>query len=151
MKDIIERKALHYFEDLNCCQSVLSTVLEEKGLMFSDAIYIGTGFGGGIMGRGEVCGAVTGAVMAVGLLCRSLHLESDYSKCKTITREKIDKFFEKFEGHFGHITCNGLIGIEGNDPEAKKRASEAGIYQENCPKFVTHAVSIVLELFNEKN
>ena len=148
MVQLAETKALNYFNTHNCCQAVLRTVLEEKGLMFDEAIFIGSGFGGGIIGRGEICGAVSGAVMAVGILNKNLY--SDLAEHKNATREITKLFYERFEGIYGHSTCNGLIGIDRNDPEAKRKASEAGIYRENCPKFVRTAVNIVLDLFTEK-
>lgn len=143
-----EKKALDYFSSHNCCQAVLRTVLEEKELMFDEAVFIGSGFGGGIIGRGEICGAVSGAVMAIGLLNKTLY--NDLSEHKKATRETTKSFYERFEGIYGNSTCNGLIGIDRNDPEAKKRASEAGIYRENCPKFVQSAVNIVLDLFTDQ-
>ncbi|NHJ31492.1 MAG: C_GCAxxG_C_C family protein [Asgard group archaeon] len=148
LAQLAETKALDYFNTHNCCQAVLRTVLEEKGLMFGEAVFIGSGFGGGIIGRGEICGAVSGAVMAIGILAKTLN--SDLAEHKKATREITGIFYERFEGIYGHSTCNGLIGIDKNDPEAKKKASEAGIYRENCPKFVKSAVSIVLDLFTEK-
>ncbi len=148
MTQIAETKALDYFNTHNCCQSVLRSVLEEKGLMFDEAIFIGSGFGGGIIGRGEICGAVSGAVMAIGILNKNLY--TDLAEHKKATRETTEIFYKRFEGIYGHSTCNGLIGIDRNDPEAKKKASEAGIYRENCPKFVKSAVNIVLDLFTKK-
>jgi C_GCAxxG_C_C family probable redox protein len=142
---LAEEKALEYFNSHNCCQAVLRTVLEEKGLMFNEAVYVGSGFGGGISGRGEVCGAVSGAVMAIGLVNKILH--SDLAEHKKVTRETTKIFYERFEGIYGDSTCNGLIGIDRNDTDAKKKASEAGIYRENYPKFVRSAVNIVLDLF----
>ena len=102
----------------------------------------------GIIGRGEVCGAVSGAVMAIGLLTKTRY--SDLAEHKQFTRETAKIFYERFEGIYGDSTCNGLIGIDRNDPEAKKKASEAGIYRENCPKFVQSAVNIVLDLFADE-
>jgi C_GCAxxG_C_C family probable redox protein len=148
LAQLAETKALDYFNTHNCCQAVLRTVLEEKKLMFDDAVFIGSGFGGGIIGRGEICGAVSGAVMAIGILTKTLH--SDLAEHKQATRDLTGIFYEHFESIFGHSTCNGLIGIDRNDPDAKKKASEAGIYRDNCPKFVRTAVNIVLDLFTEK-
>lgn len=145
----VEKKALEYFNgNYNCAQSVLRTVLEEKGLFFKQAPAIANAFGGGIIGRGEVCGAVSGAVMVIGVL--SSINGSDIVDQKKIAREKTEEFYRQFEGIFGHSSCNGLIGIDPSDPEAKRKASEAGIYKENCPKFVAKATAIVLELFSEK-
>ncbi len=148
MGQLAEEKALEYFNSHNCCQAVLRTVLEEKGLMFDEAVFIGSGFGGGIIGRGEVCGAVSGAVMAIGLVTKAFY--EDLAEHKSATRETTKIFYERFEGIYGNSTCNGLIGIDGNDLDAKKRASEASIYRENCPKFVQSAVNIVLDLFTDQ-
>ncbi|NPE08076.1 MAG: C_GCAxxG_C_C family protein, partial [Asgard group archaeon] len=116
--------------------------------MFDEAVFVGSGFGGGIVGRGEVCGAVSGAVMAIGLVTKTFY--EDLAEHKTATRETAKIFYERFEGIYGDSTCNGLIGIGRNDPDAKKKASDAGIYRENCPKFVQSAVNIVLDLFADK-
>ncbi|NHJ47027.1 MAG: C_GCAxxG_C_C family protein [Asgard group archaeon] len=145
----IEDKALDYFKgNYNCAQSVFRTVLEEKGLFFDQAPSIANAFGGGIIGRGEICGAVSGAIMAIGAL--SGNNGSDIVEQKKLARVKTEEFYKQFEAVFGHNTCNGLIGIDPNDPDAKIKARDAGIYRENCPKFVAKATAIVLELFSEK-
>lgn len=144
-----EKKVLEYFNgDYNCAQAVLRTVLEEKGFFFEEALAIAAAFGGGIIGRGEICGAVSGALMAIGVL--NGKLIDDVTEQKSVTREYSEIFYEKFESIFGHNTCNGLIGIDRNDPLAKQKATDAGIYRENCPKFVTQATNIVLEIFKDK-
>ncbi|MHA1213454.1 MAG: C-GCAxxG-C-C family (seleno)protein, partial [Candidatus Heimdallarchaeota archaeon] len=65
----IKTKVLDYFKgDYNCAQSVLKAILEEKGLFFSEAPAVAANYGGGIIGRGEICGAVSGALMAIGVV-----------------------------------------------------------------------------------
>ncbi|HUU76763.1 MAG TPA: C-GCAxxG-C-C family protein [candidate division Zixibacteria bacterium] len=144
-----EKRALEYFNgDYNCTQAVLRTVLEEKGFFFEEAPAIAAAFGGGIIGRGEVCGAVSGALMAIGVL--SSKLFNNITEQKKVIREYSEIFYNKFENIFGHNTCNGLIGIDRNDPLAKQKATDAGIYKEKCPKFVIQATNIVLEIFKDK-
>ena len=48
MAQLAETKVIDYFNTHNCCQSVLRTILEEKGLMFDEAVSVCSGFGGGI-------------------------------------------------------------------------------------------------------
>ena len=50
----------------NCCQAVLGACCEKWNMDPDTAYRLGAFFGGG-MRRGEVCGAVTGALMALGL------------------------------------------------------------------------------------
>ena len=56
------RTDVHY----NCAQSVLATFAPEIGLTEEEAFRLGGPFGAG-MHRGSVCGALTGALMALGL------------------------------------------------------------------------------------
>ena len=63
-----KEKALNYFsQQLHCSQAVLAAFAEECGITEEQALKLGSCFGGG-MRKGEVCGAVTGALMALGLL-----------------------------------------------------------------------------------
>lgn len=50
----------------NCAQCVLSSLGEYTGLDEKTALAISAGFGGGLR-SGEVCGAISGGVMALGL------------------------------------------------------------------------------------
>ena len=56
----------------NCSQAVLSVFCEELGLDKETAARIAGGFGGGIGHLGETCGAVTGAIMAMGTETRDV-------------------------------------------------------------------------------
>lgn len=51
----------------NCCESVLLGASEFLGVTSELIPKIATGFGGGIGHTGRICGAVTGAVMALGI------------------------------------------------------------------------------------
>ena len=67
MKSKSEKKALELHEqDLNCSQAVLTACGEYTGLDDNTAFAISAGFGRGVC-NGEICGAISGAVMAVGM------------------------------------------------------------------------------------
>lgn len=72
-----KEKALNYFsQKFNCSQAVLSTFAEELGISEELALKIGTEFGGGAR-RGELCGAVSGALMVLGLKYGHFHKGND--------------------------------------------------------------------------
>ena len=50
-----------------CSQAVFATFSEMLGLDKETALKIANGFGGGIARKQEICGAVSGAIMAIGL------------------------------------------------------------------------------------
>lgn len=149
MYENADKKVREYFKgDYNCSQSVLRTILEEKDAYFEQALFVTAAFGGGIVGRGEICGAVSGAIMAIGVLNGKIY--DEITEVKDATRKDTIEFYKLFQKRFRHNTCYGLIGIDPNDPDAKQTASDEGIYKENCPNFVVEAVKIVLEMFKEK-
>ena len=51
----------------SCAQSVLSAFANQFGLPVQTALKLASPFGGGIARRGETCGAVTGALLVLGL------------------------------------------------------------------------------------
>lgn len=63
----IGQRALDYHNNgFNCAQSVFAACCEYTGMDEKTALALSAGFGGGAR-SGELCGAVTGAVMAEGL------------------------------------------------------------------------------------
>ena len=78
----IKEKALEYHAaGFNCAQSVLAACNEYTGLDDSAALAISAGFGGGLR-SGEICGAISGAVMALGLVCPFNEADNAEAKVK---------------------------------------------------------------------
>ena len=81
-------EAVRLFENGHLCsQAVLSVFCEEFGLSKSDAFKIGACFGSG-MRQAEVCGACTGALMALGL---------KYGEDKEKSNEACVRFLDEFK------------------------------------------------------
>lgn len=67
-------KAIEYIsQKMHCSQAVLAAFSEECGISEEQAFKLGSCFGSG-MRKGEVCGACTGALMALGLLYGQSHI-----------------------------------------------------------------------------
>ena len=148
MFDDTVKKTLEYFSnDYNCRQSVLKSVLEEMGYYFDEVPMVTAAYGGGIMGRGEVCGAVSGAIMVLGVINGKKN--SDLVEYKKATADDSKAFYKQFEEKFSCSTCNGILGIDPNDPDGRQKASDAGIFAERCPKFVAEAARIVLAMYKK--
>ena len=61
--------AVHKFTEkrYNCCQAVICAVCEEYGVAELDAFKMTEGFGAGMGGLGDTCGAVTGLFLSLSL------------------------------------------------------------------------------------
>src|SRR5512136_2495361 len=89
--------------DYNCAQSVFSVFASEFGLDEKDAFRIALPFGGGMGRLQKTCGAMTGAVMVIGLIWGAKEPENDEAKEKVhrIVRE----FAARFESLHGATDC----------------------------------------------
>ena len=127
MTDDAVKKSMKYFgTDYNCSQSVMKSVLESKGLDFDEIFQLAAGFGGGVGLQGHICGAVSGAVAALGVINGTKI--SDVRKHKQATYQSVEKFMQLFKKKHGSIICDDLTGIEMADKAAHERAIEDGTF-----------------------
>ena len=66
-RDIGKAAESYFTSGYNCAESVTKALCDTFGLDWESAAKIATPFGGGIVGKGYLCGAVTGAMIALGL------------------------------------------------------------------------------------
>ncbi|MBN1294184.1 MAG: C_GCAxxG_C_C family protein [Candidatus Latescibacteria bacterium] len=137
--------AVSMFNDgFSCSQSVFSTFAEDLGLDRDTALKIAAGFGGGMGRMGEVCGALSGAFMAIGLKYGSV--EKGETDAKKQTYNLVHKAAEEFKSRHGCIHCNDLLGIDIGDYLQHQKAKMAGLFSTKCPNFVSDAADIVEKL-----
>ena len=137
---------LIFNQGFNCSQAVVSVFCEELGLDQEIALKISCGFGGG-MCHGEICGAVTGAVMVLGLKYGQSKAEDKESKEKTY--EIIKEFSNKFKDINGSIICKELLDLDLSKENARKVAKEKGLFTTICPKLIRDAVSILEDILQK--
>ena len=125
----------------NCAQAVLSVYGLDLGIDRETAIKLTAPFGGGIAKLGEVCGAVSGVLMVIGLQYGSVDVQNPDLKEKPyqVTREFIEKFKEKN----GSLLCRNLIGIDISTREGIEKAREEHVFTEICPGLVQNAGEIL--------
>lgn len=124
-------------QKFNCAEAVLLGLVEAFGLDCNCTPRIATAFGGGMGGCGDVCGALTGAMMALGLkFGRDTAGDTD---AKAMTYGKVRQLFAAFREKFGSIQCIDLIGIDLTTPEGLQKANELDLHNNVCPDFVAFA------------
>jgi C_GCAxxG_C_C family probable redox protein len=125
-----KRAAEHFREGYNCTQSVLMAGQEALGLEIpSDIIKATAGFSGGIGYSGCVCGALTGAVMLIGLARQGLggglgQSETDARRNRRVAKESA-QFYRWFEKEFSSPCCRIIRqGRPFSNKEVEKRCTE---------------------------
>ena len=129
-----------------CAPAVLSTYSEQLGLEKALALKIACGFGGGIGRMGRTCGAVTGAVMVIGLKHGQVNLADVESLQKTYTLVK--EFVDRFIALHGSIECKELIGYDLSNSGELRLARESGVLQNKCPVFVYDSACILEDVLH---
>jgi C_GCAxxG_C_C family probable redox protein len=124
----------------SCAQAVFSTFAEPMGVDYGTAVKVSSGFGGG-MHLGGPCGAVTGAIMAIGLKCGGLYPNM---QATSLGREFADRFKAKHQS----INCPDLIGVDLSKPEGVAAAKDMKVFA-RCPGYVEDAARILDALLKE--
>ncbi|KKM98953.1 hypothetical protein LCGC14_1152710 [marine sediment metagenome] len=135
-------QAVSYFKDgFNCSQSIFSCFSVEYGLSRDNALKLATGFGGGMGRLGKTCGAVTGALMVIGLKYGKVSIEDDTAAGKTY--RLVQKVIKKFTEINGSITCNDLLDCDISTLEGLNSANEKNLFTTLCPNFVRTSAEIL--------
>jgi C_GCAxxG_C_C family probable redox protein len=139
-------KATEYFRNkFNCSQSVFTVFGTEYGLPENDCLKTSCAFGAG-MGRQQfTCGAVTGALMALGLKYGNAIGDSEDKKQETYAKTR--EFFTEFTAIHGTTSCRELLrGLDINDPGDHQKIVDQGLFEKLCEKYVTDSVGLVEKL-----
>lgn len=131
-----------------CSQAVFITLGEQLGVDCKQALKSATGFGGGIALQGDICGAVSGAIMAIGLKHGYSEAPDEAARDKVFRLTK--ELIQKIKVQHGCYTCKGLIGIDytGMPAEEVRRLYwEQGIGEKVCHYVIKDTVKIVEEIW----
>jgi C_GCAxxG_C_C family probable redox protein len=102
-------------------------------------------FGGGIGNTGAVCGAVAGAVMAIGLKKERGDTMEDWFRISSVAQE----FRRRFETEMGTISCRELTGSDLTAEEGVEQYMSSDIPQTVCFPAVGVAYRLVVDLLKE--
>ena len=139
-----QEKAKQLFESgCLCAQAVLTAFAPECGLTDEQAMKLGACFGTG-MRKGEVCGACTGGLMALGMLCS--RPGEDRAAGRPRADEANDEMTARFGKTCGALRCRDLLGCDVTTEEGIAYAIEHHLFLDRCPGYVAAAVEIVDEI-----
>lgn len=109
------------------------------------ALKLTTAFGAGMIYRGDTCGAITGAMMAIGLKFGRENVND--TDAKELTYFLVKELHDRFTKEFGSIQCKQLLGLDDVSSESWATAEEK--FKSHCPMYVSRAVCITNELFKK--
>ena len=132
--------ALKYFESYNCAQAVLAAHADDCGIDLDEALQAAVGFGGGMGRLQETCGAVTGAILALGF--NSGFKEGDSRENINAVYAQVRQFAGEFTSKNGTIKCRDLLGCDLSSEEGHKFFVDNNL-RENCRCYVSLACELL--------
>jgi len=133
-----EEARRHFNSRYNCAESVLLVVSKESGVAGRAAESfiprIATGFGGGIARNGNICAALAGGIMAIGLALGRDKPEESRDPCY----RAVDRFYNEFVEVFGTYRCRDLTGVDLKTPGGRE-TYQTRIHNERCNPIVAWA------------
>ena len=131
MSDKAEAAVGCFREGFSCSQAILSIYGPEFGLARETALKAGAALGAGMGRLGEVCGAVTGAMIVIGL--KYGHTEAKDKETKAKTYDRVHDFGERFRARHGSLLCRELLGCDLGTAEGYGNGAAEGLFHRTLP------------------
>lgn len=104
-----------------------------------------TGLGGGIARSGETCGALAGAIVALGYKVGRVDPADDAKKL--LVYRLGQEVMERFAKGMGSCGCKDIIGFVLSEPGGGERYAAAGFKDGKCKDAIELAVRAAIEVF----
>ncbi len=133
---------LKFEEGYNCAQAVLYSFCDVLCLEKDAALMMATGFGAGMGRKQEVCGALSGGIIAIG---KRYGRSEGQDKTKTEeTYGKVREFISRFESKNGSRLCRELLnGCDLDTAEGRRLYRDNGLFDKTCKNCVRTAAEIL--------
>ncbi len=144
------QKARAYFDGgYNCAQAVFAAFAEEMNLDEKTALRLSSALGGGVGGLREVCGAVSGMALALGML-------RGYDTPDQATKERLYRETQGLAAAMGQehgsLICRELLSLHGVSPSPTPALRDASYYTTRpCARFVETCAALLQHLLEENN
>jgi len=138
----VEDRAITFFNaGYNCAQSTFASIAPAYGLSEQDALRITGAFGGGIAGYQGICGALSGALMALSLKDGSTETSPEQ---KAAMRVQARSLMAEFEKRCGAQDCRTITDCDMSTEEGKALALARDVRGTVCAKAIKTAIALVM-------
>ena len=142
-------KAVYLFREkkFNCAQAAFAAFGDLTGVDEAAAIRMAGAFGGGMGRMREVCGGVSGAIMAFSMLYAPEDPADQAAKMEFYRR--IQEFANRFKAIHGTIICRELLGDQAGSGYVPAERTEEYYRMRPCERVVYDAASVLEQYLEE--
>lgn len=130
-----------------CSEAVLLALSESMGVESELIPRIATGFAAGVARTGNVCGALSGAIMGLGLRYGRDAPETEPGRRPYWYSRRLA---EAFEMAIGSVTCPGVLGLDIDDPDDYRRYTEEDVWATKCREVIKTATGLAYDFLQRE-
>jgi C_GCAxxG_C_C family probable redox protein len=134
-----------FSRNYNCAQSVYAACAPGEGLSEPQRLALAAPFGGGVARQGEVCGALTGALLTLGEAAGGA-MAADPVAARNALYAKAKQLTVAFRAAHGAILCRELTGCALDTEAGQRSFKERGLHLNLCTKLVAFAAEEVVKM-----
>lgn len=123
----------YFLNDRNlygCAETTFMVLKEAYGLPEPYDSTAAMALNGGIAYSGNLCGALGGAALAIGLLAGQRF--ADHRRAKVVARHTVMRLMDAFRAQHGATNCRELTGIDFRDEEQHRHFIDSGVWRTLC-------------------
>jgi C_GCAxxG_C_C family probable redox protein len=137
--------SMQYIDDgFLCVEAVLKTLADMKCIESDIIPSIASGLGAGIARTSQICGAVSGAILGLGLWFGRNEPISSERRPYWYSRLFIDRWLEIYPDS----TCIGLLGVDLDTSEGIDEFNENNYWEYKCQLYVRDAIGLAVDIIN---
>ncbi len=139
--DTLRRAEELFLQGYNCAQAVSCACASDCGVPPELVVKLATGFGAGLGRSQETCGAVTGAILALGLR-NGRALGEEKTRTEETYRD-VQALLRDFAALHGSCNCRELLGgCDLRTDEGQRAFQERGYLTKRCVEYVKTAAAL---------
>jgi C_GCAxxG_C_C family probable redox protein len=141
LREIMEQVHARHSEGFNCAESVFFGVCQILGIEVPVSCV--TGFGGGVARTGSVCGALLGAIAAVGVYVGRTDPADEKAKvkCYSLGQEVVQGFMDEMDT----TICKEIIGFTLGAEGGTRQYAQARLKETKCKQAITVAIEAAVK------
>jgi C_GCAxxG_C_C family probable redox protein len=145
-EEVIEQAISYADQGFLCVESVLKALADMKGVESEYIPAIASGMAAGVARTSQICGAVSGAILGLGLwFGRSELVVGDrspywYSRL----------FLDRWMGVHSSSNCTELLGVDLDDPEEYEVFGSESMWENKCKLYIREATGLAYDVLVEE-
>ncbi len=147
MQEPIDTALAHYQNGYSCAQAILAAYAARYGLTHDEAHGLAAPFGGGLSRQADTCGAVSAALMVLGL--HYWDRQAGPREAKEKIYKLSQEFLQQFKQRNGTLLCRELLQLDISDPVDLEQARQSHLFDTRCPNFIRDAVELLDQWLGE--